>query len=152
MVTDLTCKLPQGYYDLPKAITDTVATESDVQMLVRDRCLCSYIISSSLAPLKQRWHCHVSLDAVTCRTIQTVTTSAAPHLSSPTAGPVVAQCACPVVAVHAACSRSIVVPVSKLLHPANMMLTAAYALAQIDTRAPNSTLDATRAFFDLTTK
>ena len=35
MVTDRTCNLAQGYYDLPKAITDTVATESDVQMLVR---------------------------------------------------------------------------------------------------------------------
>ena len=52
MVTHCICDLAQGYYDLPRAITDTVATESDIQMLVCIQGPC-FDASSSLAVLRR---------------------------------------------------------------------------------------------------
>ena len=109
MVTDRTCTLAQGYYDLPKAITDTVASESDVQMLVRNQNLCSRrqqqpgFHETNTALARTYECCHLP-----CRTAA-VTSPPAPQLSTPTACLRVTHRSCAVVVVHPTCREFIAV-------------------------------------------
>ena len=63
-MTHCICSLAQGYYDLPRAITDTVATESDVQMLVRIQV--PALMSAAAWLYSRRKALLATLDAVTC--------------------------------------------------------------------------------------